>query len=373
MSRAVLKYEFNLRELSGAMGDFGTLIPLMAGYIVVCGLDPAALFITVGLVSIITGAVFKLPIPIEPMKVIAVVAIAQAWSPSMVYASGFVMGIIWIILSISGFIEIISRYTPKPVIRGIQVALGIMLIMQAFNLVSSWWVLGIAALILAVLLRNNPYAPAVLVLMLAGIALSVYQGIPAVEIGVKFTAPVFTSFNAADLWPVMLLAGFAQVPLTATNAVLSTQSLIKSYWPETSIKAKNISLSIGIINLVIPFMGGMPICHGAGGLTAKYLFGARTGGGNILLGVIEVLAGLFFASVIALVFSNFPEAIIGALLFLIGFELVKFARDIARDWNIIILAITVVLSVVVNMAIGFITGLAAYYIIEYTGSFRKQQ
>ena len=127
----------------------------------------------------------------------------------------------------------------------------------------------------------------------------------------------------------MLLAGFAQVPLTATNAVIATSSLISTYWPDRPVSERRLSLNMGIMNLVFPFFGGMPLCHGAGGLAGQYYFGARTGGTNILEGLIEIFLGLFFASSIAYIFASFPMAIIGAMMFLVGVELVKFAKDIS--------------------------------------------
>jgi sulfate permease, SulP family len=70
-------FEFNLRELAGSMGDFGTFFPLAIGYIAVCGLDPAGFLVMIGFANIATGLIYKLPMPIEPLKVLAVVAIAQ--------------------------------------------------------------------------------------------------------------------------------------------------------------------------------------------------------------------------------------------------------------------------------------------------------
>ncbi|MCG6536333.1 MAG: putative sulfate/molybdate transporter, partial [Syntrophales bacterium LBB04] len=98
----IKSFEFSLRELAGSMGDFGTLLPLTIGYLVVCGLNPAGLLIMAGCANIATGILYRLPMPIEPMKVIAVVAIAQHWQPSMIYASGFAMGIVWLLFSITG-------------------------------------------------------------------------------------------------------------------------------------------------------------------------------------------------------------------------------------------------------------------------------
>ncbi len=356
---------YSIRELSGGMGDFGTLIPLAAGYIMVCGLDPGSLLITVGAVTMVTGLVFRLPVPTEPMKVLAVVAIAQSWTPAMVYASAFAMGLTWLVLAGTGLIEILAKYTPQPVIRGIQAALGIMLAIQAYTLLSSWWLLGLAALALALLLRKNRYAPSILILIAAGIMLSFYRGATLDMMTFGFTLPTFTTFSISDLWPVMLLGGFAQIPLTATNAVLSTASLMKTYWPDRVIKPRRLAMSIGLINLALPFVGGMPICHGAGGLAAKHYFGARTGGANISIGIVEIVCGLFLATSVGVILTYFPEAIIGAMLLLVGFELVKFAGDISFGWETAPLAATIVVSVLVNMAFGFLAGIALYYFIKH--------
>jgi hypothetical protein len=71
-------FEFNLREPAGSMGDFGTLFPLAIGYIAVNGLNPAGLFIMLGLTNIAQGLIYHLPMPLQPKKVIAVAAIGFA-------------------------------------------------------------------------------------------------------------------------------------------------------------------------------------------------------------------------------------------------------------------------------------------------------
>jgi len=150
----IKSFEFNLRELAGSMGDFRTLFPLAIGYIVVCGLNPAGFLVMMGITNIVTGLIYRLPMPIEPMKIIAIVAIAQHWTPSMVYASGFAIGIIWIILAITGIIDWIAKVTPNSVIRGIQITLGILLAMEAYKMISTWWLMGIVSNF--VTLRNPP-------------------------------------------------------------------------------------------------------------------------------------------------------------------------------------------------------------------------
>jgi predicted benzoate:H+ symporter BenE len=360
--------EFNLRELAGSMGDFGTLFPLAIGYIVVCGLNPAGFLVMMGLTNIVTGLVYRLPMPIQPMKVLAVAAIAQGWSPSMVYASGFAMGVTWILFALTGVMGWIARVTPKSVIRGIQVALGLRLGFEALKMLSSSWVLGIAAIAIVLVLRRNRYAPAAIVLMLLGIVLMLVQGELRQVAPPAFALPPLTRFRPEEIWETFLLAGFAQIPLTATNAVISTAALIKTYWPDREVSERQLALNMGIMNAILPFFGGMPMCHGAGGLAGQYYFGARTGGANILEGLIEIALGLFLSNSIAQLFSTFPRAIIGAMMFLVGIELVRFARDVRAAKDLVALAVTVLVSLLTNMALGFLAGMATHYLIQFIRS-----
>lgn len=151
-------------------------LPLAIGYIVVNGLDPAGFLVMMGLANIVTGIVYRLPMPIEPMKVLAVMAIAQHWSPSMIYASGFAMGVIWLFLAATNLIGWIAKITPQSVVWGIQVTLGILLAVEAVKLLSTWWMLGIASIGLVLLLRQNRYAPAAIVLILLGVVINLVDG-----------------------------------------------------------------------------------------------------------------------------------------------------------------------------------------------------
>ncbi len=361
----IKSFEFNLRELAGAMGDFGTLFPLAIGYIVVCGLDPAGLLVMMGLTNIVTGLVYRLPMPVEPMKVLAVVAIAQQWQPSMVYASGFAMGVLWLFLSLTGLMGWLSQITPRPVIRGIQVALGVMLAVQAVKMLAGSWLLGLVAIAIVLLLRRNRYAPAAVVLMLLGMAIMLVKGHFAEVQAPAFALPSLVSFSLAESWQSLLRAGFSQLPLTATNAVIATSVLIKEYWPDKPVSETRLSLNMGLINLVSPLFGGMPMCHGAGGLAGQYYFGARTGGANILEGLLELALGLFLAGSIAGLFAAFPIAIVGAMMFLVGIEMTKFAKDTRWNLDLLPLLVTLVVSLWLNMACGFLVGLAVYYGMQW--------
>lgn len=363
-------FEFNLHELAGSMGDFGTLLPLAIGYFVINGLSPAGLLVMMGLANIVTGVVYRLPMPIEPKKVLAVVAISQRWSPSLIYAAGFGSGLIWLVLAFTGLIQKIAAITPGSVVRGIQVALGILLAIEGFKMVSTDWILGAVSIIIVILLRKSRYAPAAILLMVLGIAIVGFRGELSGAIKLGFTLPPLTIFSLPEIWQGLVLAGFAQVALTATNAVIATSALIKEYWPDKPVPEKKLALNMGIMNVVVPFFGGMPMCHGAGGLAGQYYFGARTGGTNIIEGVIEISLGLFLASSIARLFSLFPQSIIGAMLLLVGIELTKFMRNI-RLRETPILALTVGVSLLANMALGFIVAVGVYHILRKWGKDKR--
>ena len=356
-------FEFSLRELGGSLGDFGTLLPLAVGYVTVCGVDPAGLLVFMGLANIVTGLVYRLPMPIEPMKVLAVMAIAQAWSPEQVYASGFAMGITWLVLGFSGIIAWLASRIPQSVIRGIQLSLGLLLIIQGARMAHSSLLLAGVSLLLILILRGSRFAPASLVLVLGGVVLVAVKGdMPAIQ-GLSIAFPPVRSFSMDLLWPAMRDGGLSQIPLTATNAVIATAALITEYWPDRKVTARQLSLNMGIMNLVGPFLGGIPLCHGAGGLAGQYYFGARTGGTNIIEGSLEIALGLFFAGYIGAVFQSFPMAIVGAMMVMVGVEMAKFTASVRtpEDWTVVVA--TVAASLYWNMVAGFAAGLIVAWLV----------
>lgn len=347
------------------MGDYGVLIPLAVGYFSVIGLNPSGFFVMMGLACVAAGLIFKLPMPIQPMKVLAVMAIAQAWSPSMVAASGFAEGLIWLIFGLTNLIGWLANITPEPVVWGIQITLGIFLGIQAYGMIATGWALGIISILIILVLRKVKYIPAPLVLLIFGFAVIYFQGgfeqLPAPA----FTLPELTRFEPAQIWQTLVLAGFAQIPLTITNATISVAALIKSYFPEKTVTTRQLSLSHGIMNLVSPFFGGIPMCHGAGGLASQYYFGARTGGTKIIEGGIYLTLGLFFASTFTGLFSQFPRAILGAMLLLVGIELIKFGKHLRFDLDLVPVGLTIIIALIFNMALGFFAGLGVYHLIKY--------
>ena len=356
-------FEFNLRELAGSMGDFGTLFPLAVGYIVITGIDPAGLFIMLGLTNIALGLIYRLPMPLQPKKVIAATAIAQAWSPSLIYASGLGLGVLWLGLVITGVLRKLLDITPVFVVRGIQLALGATLAWQAFQWMRPAPLLALAAVAIVLLLRENRYAPASVVLMILGVAIVAWRGeLPEIW-KLSLTLPPLTLPRLDDVWQAMLLAGFAQIPLSITNAVIAPAALIRDYFPDKAVSERKLLLNMGVMNVAASFFGGMPMCHGAGGLAGQYYFGARTGGTPIMEGLIEVAIGLFLSRSIADVMAAFPMPLMAGMMLLVSIELAKPLLALRR-WKLWIALVTAGLSVVTNMALGFAVGLALAHVAQ---------
>lgn len=356
-------FEIGPRELAGSFGGWGTIIPLMLGYVTICRLDLGALLVLLGLTNVLLGMIYRLPLPLEPMKVLAVVAIAQAWSPSLIYASGFAMGVIWLILALTGAVTWLKDIIPIVVIRGIQLSLAILLAIQALKMLTSWLSVGIISFTIALLLRKSRYAPAGIVLIGLGILLVYSQGHLAHLGAPSLHLPRITFFTLEETLQSFLLAGFAQLPLTVTNAIIVTAAMVKEYWPERVVTEKQLALNHGVINLIAPFFGGMPMCHGAGGLAGKYSFGARSGGASIMEGSLEIVLGLFFAALLSKILIHFPAAILGVMLLFASWELGKLSRGSWQGRDIAVISITVISSTYFSMAVGFLAGLMAYYIL----------
>jgi len=354
-------FEFNRRELAGAMGDFGTLLPLAAGYIAVCGLDPSGFLVMMGLVNVALGLIYRLPMPLEPKKVVAVVAIAERWSPPLIYATGWTLGLFWLLLALSGLVERLVVLIPPGVVRGIQLALGVTLALAGLRMMSTWWVLGLVAVIIALLLRENRRLPAAIALVLLGLGVIAWQGQLIEVLRFGFRLPPLTLPQPGLVIPGLLGAGLAQIPLTLTNATIATAALIRDYFPEKAVLERKLVLNMGVMNVVASFFGGMPMCHGAGGLAGQYYFGARTGGASILEGLIEIGLGLFLADSLLGLFRAFPQAILGAMMVLVAWQL---ARPVARlrGEHLGFALLTGILAVVTNMAIGALAGIIVYHL-----------
>jgi hypothetical protein len=358
------EFEFNRRELAGAMGDFGTLLPLAAGYIAVCGLDPAGFLITMGVVNVALGLIYRLPMPLEPKKVVAAVAIAQGWSPPLIYTTGFALGLLWLALAFSGLVGRLVKWIPPSVVRGIQLALGITLALASLRMMSTWWVMGIIAIVVALVLRDNRHLPGAIALVLLGLSVIVWRGQAGEVFRFGFRLPPLTLPRLDLIVPGMLGAGLGQIPLTLTNATIATAVLIRDYFPEKSVSERKLLLNQGVMNIAGAFFGGMPMCHGAQGLAGQYTFGARTGGASILEGLIEVGMGLFLANSLLGLFRAFPQAILGAMLALAVWQLLRPVARL-RGKELGFATLTGVLGAIAGIAVAALVGVVGYHLREH--------
>ena len=358
--------KFSLREFGGAFGDWGTLIPFIIGYISIVGLNPAGIFLTLGITNIILGLKFNLPLPVQPQKTIGTVAISKGWDPNKVISTGFGTGVVWFLLGFSKKLNKIVNKVPIIAVRGIQ--LGLALILGWTGIILFWEniILGFISISIIILLIKNKPIPSAILLTLGGIIFMFFTGsisIAELQFGLpslKFQFPTWENFLLG-----MLYAGIAQLFLTLTNVMIATVVLIKELFPEKEgIDANTLAFNMGAMNLINPFFVGMPLCHGSGGLMAQYAFGARTGGSMILEGVMELILGLFFSETLFLLFTEFPVAVLGAMLIYPAFLLGKIAL---KDFNIKsfpIILTSAIICYFVNIALGFLIGLILYIIFR---------
>jgi len=359
-----------LPELAGSLGDFGTILPLiLAVALVAKDLNPRYILLFFGIWFIITGFYYRLPVPLEPMKVIAVIVISGNIGGGEIAAAGIMLGILFLVLGYGPLFGIIDRHVPQSVVRGIQLGLALLLLKASAGFIINdplFFGIGIA-IILAFLVTSRYRAVpdlSALAVIGAGVIGGLYlYGIPPVSL---IPAPQILIPLPADF-----LAGFSalvvpQSVLTISNAILATSLLTKDLFGK-DIPPKRLSLTIGLMNITsVPF-GGFPMCHGAGGLAGQYRYGARTGGANIFAGVIFLLLALFFSS--PEVLSIVAVGALGALLVFVGIEMGKHSF---RTDSLPITLLIGILALIISMTIAFIAGLvvAYFWVVWKKRSFR---
>ena len=390
------KYIFNRREFAGSLGDLGTILPIAIGMILVNGLNPSGLFLSVGLFYIFTGLYYGVTVSVQPMKVIGAYAIATAMSADQVLAASLLMGIILLILGLTGAIDIIGKYTPKSVTRGVQLSTGTLLMaqgvklmigtsklqlwhkmaepyltVQSFGFLPIGILIGVAGAILTLFLLDNKKLPAGLVVvifgLLIGLILGTKEGFNTICFGfyipqwLPLGLPVKTDFTFA-----LFALALPQLPMTVGNAVIANADLSKEYFGEKSKKVtyKGLSITMALGCIFSFFLGGMPLCHGAGGLAAHYRFGARTAGSNFMIGIIFVLLVLFLGSGILAVIYLLPMAILGVLLLFAGSQLALTIQDIFQRKDLFVVVVILGVTLATNLGFGVMAGFGLAYLLK---------
>jgi MFS superfamily sulfate permease-like transporter len=359
-----LPLKFNISELAGAFGDFGTIIPLMFATALVCHLNLGMILLFFGIWFVITGWHYRLPVPIEPMKVIAVVAISSVLAGPELAAAGILLGLAFLFLGFGRWLDYINRYVPDPVIRGIQLGLALLLLKSAGEFMVNdpmFFIVGVAV-ILAVFaisyLGKIPDVSALVLILVAVVIGILIHGVPGIyllQVPQSLVVPSLGDFFAAV--PELVIP---QAIITVTNAILATSLLSKDLFSR-EIPPRNLSRTIGVMNLVsVPF-GGFPMCHGAGGFAAQYRFGARTGGANIFAGVVFLAIALFFAG--PAFQSLISPGFYGALLVFVALEMGK--HGLKTD-SVVVTLVTGILALF-SMIVAFLAGMAIAYLLIVRG------
>jgi sulfate permease, SulP family len=391
-------YKFDRLEFAGSLGDLGTLIPLSAAMIVLCGLNAASVLLMIGLFYIGAGIYYKLPIPVQPLKVVAAVAIAfpDKITAQVIAAAGIIFGLTLFLIAATGIIDKIAKIFTKPIVRGIQLGLGFILIKKGIGFIVSKNlfvcdifslkfaehfvsflnpIIGIIGFVIAFLLLTNKKFPASLVVISIGIIIGFIFGAPNKSIPISTISDItFFIPSLKDFETALLLLVIPQIPLTIGNAVIGTKDACIIFFGkgEKTEKATNraFAFSMGITNVIAGIIGAVPMCHGAGGLAAHYRFGARTGGSNIMIGAFFTILAIFFGKQGFYLLSSIPSAIFGILLIFAGIELGLLILDIKdKDELFVTLLIAAIGFSSTNMSLAIICGL----IIERLFRFRKNE
>ena len=391
-----MRISFNRMEWAGSVGDLGALLPLAFGMIMINGLSATGLFLTVGLMYILGGFYYRVPIAVQPMKVVSAYAIAQALSAQVITASGMLLAAFLLVLGSTGLVKTVARVVPRGVIRGVQMTTGILLLSKGIHLVlgdSGFQamrgavepflsvqslgpfpisvIFGVFFAGVTLALLNHKKYPAGLVVVVAGALLGIcfgsWRGLLDIHPGLHlpefmpFGMPTGTDFSFA-----LLLLVLPQVPMTLGNAVIANRDLSFEYFGDESrrVTDRALCISMGIANAFAALVGGMPVCHGAGGLAAHYRFGARTNGSNLIIGGGFVLLALLFGSGSMAVLTLVPMGVLGVLLVFAGIQLALTIMDVESRSDLFVIMIMLGITLATNLAWAFGVGIALHHAIR---------
>ncbi len=355
-------FRFYPEEFSGAFGDSITVIPLLVGVALVSGASLGTMLLFFGIFQITTGLYYRLPMPVEPMKALSALVIAGALTYGDILFAGFILGIVLLTVGFMGFMKKIDTVVPLSVVRGIQMGLALIFLRAALDYSREipWLALSGVGIVLCFLYLNNrwnvPNVSAIIVIAMGIVyGLSVY-GSPPVE----FLSLPSVALPVPDSLTDSLVQGsLPQFFLTVGNSILATSLLFSDLLKE-KVDPDSLSKSVGTMNVVSPLFGGMPMCHGSGGLAGQYRFGARTGASNLILGSVYIMLALVAGSPDILAF--FPMAILGALLVFIAIEL-GMAGSKTDMWSVTL--VTAFVSLFFNIGYGFFAGIGCFLVLKH--------
>lgn len=367
-----MKNRFDLSELAGAFGDLGTLIPFVVAYVSILKMDPAGILLPLGIALMVVGWRFRTPFPVQPMKAVGAAALTQtvgavALTPAMVVGAGLVTALIWLALAATGLALRLAQWIPKAALLGVVMGLGFSFMLEGIRMMAQSWLISAGLLVLTLILLARSRVPAMVVILVAGAGIAVAQqpaladDLALISPALRLPAFAWPSLGWQDLWMGTVLLALPQLPLTFGNALIAITEENNRLFPDRPVSERKVAFSTGLLNLGASALGGIPLCHGAGGMAGHVRFGARTGGASIMLGVLLTLLALFFADSVAVLFRLFPPSVLGVILFLAGTELALGSKDPGGEKADRFVVLATAAFAVLNVGIAVVFGFVAHH------------
>jgi sulfate permease, SulP family len=366
---------FDRRELAGAVADVGVLIPISVALIVGNELSATAVLLPASLLYFTAAVVYRLPVPVQPLKAFGAIAIANGLGSDEIAAGALLMGIVFLTLGRLGLLDLAARTFPRPLIRGVQLTVGLLFLKIAWELVSDppngfsayalspdlALPLAMLTLVLAFALREYPIT---LVLVAIGTAAMVVLAGDEASLGPSALA--LPSFDVATFSTAFAVLVVPQIPLSFANSCLATADAARVYFGPAGerVRPGRLATTFGSANLLAGAVSGMPVCHGAGGMTAHYAFGARTGGAPLAMGVLLLTSALAVGSGLAALLAAFPLPILAGVLATAGVLHIVLLRDLrgVPAWGLALIVGAVGFGLNLTVALGL--GLALWWGVE---------
>jgi SulP family sulfate permease len=378
-------FRFDWAELAGALGDLGVLVPIAVALIVKNGLTPTAVLLPAGLLYVVAGLVYRLPVPVQPLKAFGAIAIAHGFGANDIAAGALLMGAIFVALGASGLLDWVAKVFPQPIIRGIQLSVGLLFCQLAWKLVcatpkaftdhrhSVWW-LGVATaavIAAALLLRGRNITLVFLATAAVAMVLSFHGSLRYGPSALHTPHLSWTVFSAAAVALVL-----PQFPLSFANSCLATADTARAYFGDVAaerVRPGRLAMTLGVANLFAGAISGMPVCHGAGGMTAHRSFGARSGGAPIMLGSMLIALALAVGATLTAALAGFPVPILAGLLVVAGLLHIMLLKDLRGPWNWAVAIAVGVIGFLSNLAVALVGALLIWWAVRGFNSRRARR
>ncbi|MDP3499096.1 MAG: putative sulfate/molybdate transporter [Myxococcales bacterium] len=297
------------------------------------------------------------------MFVMAAIMLTQKLSAGTLAGGGLVIGVAMLLLTVTGLLDLLARVVPKEVVRGMQLGLGITLASLALKDYARadgvpGYVLAGVSVVLLLVLRRQHRVPAPLAVMGLGLLYAVVVKLDLSTLTGAFGVhlPTFITPTREELMSGALLLALPQLPLSLGNSVIATSQASADLFPGRGVPVRKIGFTYALMNLVAPWFGGVPVCHGCGGLVGFHGFGARTGGAPVLYGSMYLVLGLFFSAGFANVVHVFPMPVLGVVLLFEAIALMTLVADVTNEPRAWWVALAVA-AAVVGLPYGYVVGL----------------